>query len=1002
MDPQSPESAVDECIKGWESMVATLESGDATKIKEETEAFDDKMTTCHMSFAVVKPKDISPELVEKTIKLIMSILVNDKLVVDKPELFRLNGAALALFAVLEEMVGTPTEVFEGALIRTVALVASLSTVPFSRGPHHDEDFDDEDSDDEAPPKKVKAPHHHKPGETCTGHSDDEEHDDSLAETWNSCTNILLACFDNTSKKHLIAKYGPQLVPLLTNMILNSEDPELAMEQSDLLSLLILLGLPKNEVLEWEAIDNHDLENLIGEEEEIGVGPDHGKLIGDEEADPHFYDAYPFYELNIEPATVATLIQKALVISGAQMVSEDVCPASIIAAFLLVLRKFPSEVTNPIIKQILDKIVELLKETNQSETPLAKIPLFNILGHVFAFATVDNLKPHWNDLFNMIENCRATEQANLKPKPAPGKRGRGRGGRGGRGRGGGGQEKQEVDPEKAMEFRLLSKCLAFALGKLCSKGGEHLISNSQKFFQITESAFKNRELLFDYLTALKAVLSLPETEKLPAYATAKNTCLQKMTHHFQLDYDNLFDQYSSPKSKTKSVERLTQIGTARSQPVGGVMYFPEYLEKVVNALLNTLKKDGAVIGPTIVMSLLKVFIANVDNEFIATKVPEYIAALQPFLKTPEDEPEDQDQAEMEHFLRYSALDAIEVLLARKQFSATLFNAVLPLVPSLTTLVKSTSDEVKKMDEITQKFIAASLGASNAADEEEPPELVDIQAALPSSEAAPALQPFNFGAPSTGTALPAFNFGGNASALPKFDFGAAPAATPAAPATEAAAPAATPAAEGAAPAFNFGANTALPKFDFGAAAAPATTGAPTGTFSFTPVAGGSGLDFPKFDFAAAAADAAKQPGSGEKPARGGRGRGGRGRGRGARAASSSDESSEEDIPRGRGGRGRGRGRGAMMVPSSEDESSEMEDSMDMDSEEDSGDEESPDAVTCLATVDVVLSLLQVATPEQRAQLKELEDEMGNVLTILSECTRLYSDVRDRKAKFEKLKK
>jgi len=200
MDPQSPESAVDECIKGWESMVATLESGDATKIKEETEAFDDKMTTCHMSFAVVKPKDISPELVEKTIKLIMSILVNDKLVVDKPELFRLNGAALALFAVLEEMVGTPTEVFEGALIRTVALVASLSTVPFSRGPHHDEDFDDEDSDDEAPPKKVKAPHHHKPGETCTGHSDDEEHDDSLAETWNSCTNILLACFDNTSKK----------------------------------------------------------------------------------------------------------------------------------------------------------------------------------------------------------------------------------------------------------------------------------------------------------------------------------------------------------------------------------------------------------------------------------------------------------------------------------------------------------------------------------------------------------------------------------------------------------------------------------------------------------------------------------------------------------------------------------------------------------------------------------------------------------------------------------
>lgn len=80
----------------------------------------------------------------------------------------------------------------------------------------------------------------------------------------------------------------------------------------------------------------------------------------------------------------------------------------------------------------------------------------------------------------------------------------------------------------------------------------------------------------------------------------------------------------------------------------------------------------------------------------------------------------------------------------------------------------------------------------------------------------------------------------------------------------------------------------------------------------------------------------------------------------------------------------------------------DDFDSQDDEDSGDEESPDAITCLATVDVLLCVLQLATPEQRGQLKEVEDELEKVLTVLFECTSLHSDVRDRKAKFEKLRK
>jgi len=411
----------------------------------------------------------------------------------------------------------------------------------------------------------------------------------------------------------------------------------------------------------------------------------------------------------------------------------------------------------------------------------------------------------------------------------------------------------------------------------------------------------------------------------------------------------------------------------------------------------------------------VFVANLNNEFIQSKVAEYIKLLQPFLKPPQDDLSDPEAEELEHYMRYASLDAIEVILSKKQFQSAAVPLVPSLVPSLSSLIKSCGEELKNIDELSQKLIGASISHQS---DEEPPALIDVQqkgadvptpvpTSLVQSEPStskpedpkPAILPFNFGA---GGALPTFDF--------KFDLGApTPSATPAA--TPAAIPAVTPAAATSAPApsplptFNFGANaSALPKFDFGGSSSGA---APSATFSFTPVAGGTGLDFPKFDFAAAAAEAAKAPGSGEKQARGrGRGRGRGGRGRGRAGQSSSEEESEEDIPiRGRGGRGRGRGRGRGLVHSdSEDDDfdSVSEESIDFDNDDDDGEEESPEAITCLASVDVALSVLQLSTPEQRQQLTELADQVEGALNILNDCTGLRSNVRERQTKLAQLRK
>jgi len=236
-----------------------------------------------------------------------------------------------------------------------------------------------------------------------------------------------------------------------------------------------------------------------------------------------------------------------------------------------------------------------------------------------------------------------------------------------------------------------------------------------------------------------------------------------------------------------------------------------------------------------------------------------------------------------------------------------------------------------------------------------------------------------------------------ALPTFNFNTSNPTTPLAPVTFnfQTPPADQPAA------FNFGTaqNTALPKFEFGVAPAPqaasgTSLGQPTPAFTFAAPAAGA-LEFPTFDFTPAPVA--------EKTTRGGRGRG-RGRGRGAAKEESTSSDDEPSIPRGRGGRGRGRGRGrgqAVQVESESETDSEDEFSDDMtdDGSEDS-DDESPEATMCLASVDVALLVLKIASEEQRGQLKELEEQAQVALKVLFECTELPQEVRERRQKFDQL--
>jgi len=974
----------------WEALLATLsqEAPAKEKLEQEAEELDNKLTAVMMTLSLPKAKP-TPEDVDNLVKLVTTILANDKLVIAIPKLFGVNSGALAIFSKLDALTGLSNELFESVVARTVSLVQSLSTVVFSKGDSMDDEEEEESKSGDGP-------------EPAAGlHPTDDQ---QLADTWSACSDVLLQA-TNKEKRGLLGKYGPAIVTALVEMTIKCKDPNLFLEECEVLSQLLLLTFTGQQVKDWEAIEPHDIEDVLEGEEEMPEDP--GKMIGDVEADPHYYDGFPFFTAELTSANVAKLIDVSLGFHNI-LGSIGASIASVIAAFVLCLQKFPAEETNPLIKNILDKLVALLTETNNSDTLLAKIPLFNTLGHVFEFATVENLKPHWTHLFNMVENCRATEQAKLKPKAAP-KRGRGRGGRG---RGGGGQRQEEPDPEKVFEFKLLSKTLAFVLGRLVGKGEELLLENANKFFQVTESAFKSRELLFDYIIALKAYCSKPEADAQPNVAAVRTLLQNKLTNHFKADHDNLSDRYSSPESKRKSILRLTQMAISKSRP-GNESLFPEYLEKIVSALVHVIANDIAKVGPCAIVCFEKIACANVSSEFIQSKVPEFVTALVPLLswEAKEDEvPEESEEEEpIEELLKLAAVDALEILLALKEFEGPCKNAMDHLIPVITKIVVDSAKEVKEIDDLTAELQQMQMKsnaarAAQAEADDEPPGLVPIDKAPAAAPAAAGATPaFNFGAapaggaPKTGTSLGSFNFGapapaatpgtGAPAATPAFNFGAAPAGV-------------------ALPSFNFGGDAAaLPKFDFGAPAAGGVT-APT-SFNFAPVAGAGGIAFPKFDFAAAAADAGSAPGAGEPGrgrGRGGRGRGGRGRG-GKHAhhdcSSEEESSSEEDVPRGRGrgGRGRGRGRGVVVESeSSEEESFDDEFEFGDSEEEEDEDEDSPEATLCLASIDVAILFLKLASPEQKVKLAELVDQSQKALAVLDECTDLQLEVRDRKQRLQ----
>jgi len=598
----SIEDALATATQEWATFSATLESEpDPSKI--DTMEIERKLTMCLMVLSAVSKAQVSQTIADDLIKLVMTVLVNEKLVVTQPALFSLNGCALAIFTRVDSLVGVSQEVFEGALLRTITMIQSLSTVSLGVPPHEHAEGEECDSEEEAEPTDEQA---------------------QMLDTWTACSDILLTTA-NLERRSASVKLGNQIVDALVKLLLSVTDISVFVPVAEVLSQILLLSFTPNQVKGWEDIDPHDIEDLLEGEE--GVEPNPGKMIGEVETNPNYYVGYPFFQAEIDNETLAKIFENMLEMVQAAAVNGSPL-ASAFAVLCIQANKLKQEESQALLKKNLDSITEQLKETNTFPTLLPKIPLFNVLGHVFAFATIEDLKPFWQDLFNMLENVRTTEQNKLKPKPQAR---RGRGGRGGRGRGGGGGGHQEVDPEKALEFRLLQKCLAFCVGQLVYKGEDLLLTNAQKFFQLTEPAFKSRELMFDYLIALKAYLArTPTADTHPAYGQAKGLLDNKMPNNFKADHDNLYDQYSSAESKGNSVLRLTQVATARTSIFDGSSIFPEYLEKVVNALIHTVSKNALRIGPNPIVCLEKVVVANKDDPFLQSKIKEILDSLLPYL------------------------------------------------------------------------------------------------------------------------------------------------------------------------------------------------------------------------------------------------------------------------------------------------------------------------------------------------------------------------------------
>jgi hypothetical protein len=934
------------------------------------------------------------EEVDKVLAIVLVLVQDERILPSQGELIAIVAFSLDLFSTLMDQ--HPEKCaphIDLVMTKVVSLILGLAAIPtFGKKVPKAESTDT---------KVVKKIHG---ANTVNSESDDEEDEDedddedddeplsddaSRLFVWNQCCNVIMSVLEYDEHRSTVGKIANTIIGPVTQFIVDSDYVQLKVEASELLEQLLVLSYSPKQVALYDCLIHEEspLDSFLNEEDEED---DPSELLGTVQKDDHHFDAYPFFQAELAPAKVEELMLYLIKLSaegGPELAETNL--ESIIGALAAVTTRFEPEVSGKIIQSSFDLIKKLIGESNDI---LEKLPPLSTLKEIFSFAPDHIVQANFMDMLTFIEGICAQELRKLKPVGGGKKNQRGGGGgRGGRGRGrGGGGGPPKPDPEKEMQFKVIQRQLAFTLEKLFLKGGQNLLSISEKFFNTTSSSFKSHDMHFAFLCAFGVELAKPDSAAHPNFEAQKKLLATKLEASYKAMSDNLGSKFVSVKSKIEGCKCISRIS---STCLEGVPVFPEYLPRTLYSLLDVATKDAIKVGPSVFVYLEHVIKANKKSEVLQAKIGDILTTVNKYLAIPEGKEED----EVYNYLQLVGCEVIELIYFQKELHNVAKPLIPVLAPALKSIVKGAGDRIKEYQEELEAEEEEDEDddmlnrVTEVEDDDEAPSLISIDEANKvienkAAETKPAeasdAKPLNF------------DFSGlsladkpkedkPATATPTFNFGVAPTTQPAT----------SP--------FNFNFGTAatgttatttatlttqsFPKFDFGGASAqPSAFVAPTFNFG-APVAttgtslGGTAVTIAANNNSRPVVNAGRGGAAARGPARGA---GGRGRGRQLIVEDDEDDDEDDDDD----------------DDDDEDDDDEDDDDDDDDEEEEEDDEEDPmghDASLCFSILHIVNDMAAIDGENQA--FKELLAQSLETAKFL-ENTQYGGEVSDFLENFE----
>jgi uncharacterized membrane protein YgcG len=950
--------SIEELIKGWpeqwEKFEQTIKFLNSDVGKNATEGgalrslHDAPVQEMLKYLLELSKSDIQDEHFDQVMLIALAIINDERIKTDNGELIAIVAFSLELFTRLFELFPTKCQEHMQTVVNKVkVLLLELAAVPtfgkklsdvsamkrFVAG-NGDAQVDDEDDDEP---------------------EDDLTDDDSRLFVWSQCSRVIMMVLENNDHRKLVAGIANAVIPPVIKILKSSDYGQLKMEASDLLEQICILSFKAPQIITWEDIGNEPnvLEEFMNEEN--GDEDDPTSMIGLVQKNGEYHDSFPYVSIDLSAEDLQDLLHYLINLNiegGVDMAEVQTGP--LVGVLSCVAGKFEPEITTKVIFTCLDLIKKNIAE---SQDVIAKLTQFVILKEIFGLAPAQAIQARFVEFLGFIEAIMANEAKKLKASAQPGGGKKNRGGRGGgggrgRGRGGGGGGPPKPDPEKELQFKVVQRQLAVVLERLFRQSGEHIFAVAEKFFTSTSSAFKSHDLHFTFLCSLGVELAKEESAARPDFEANKKLLLSKLEIGYKSMSDNLGSKFVSGKSKLEGCKCLSKISSCTHN---GVPVFPEYLSRTLACLTDVIVKDGYKVGPTAIIYLEKVILANKKSEVLTEKLPEIVESVaMKFLHISEDKKDDQ----MLEFMQLVSCELLEVVYYQKEFQTLLKPLIPTLAPSLKGIIKENGDVIKSFEEGVEgeeddeedgpEKLTFDLSSLAIKDKEEKSDEVKEtttttttqEPAASTENATPSEFAFNFdssSAPTTATPNAAF---------PKFDFGSP-----------------TP--------------QAVPKFDFGASS-PSGTPFTAPSFNFGAPTGGSG-------------EVAKSEKSGSA---------GRGRGRGHTGPGTIDNAlTMASTGRGRGGPGgRGRGRAGQRGHCDDDDCDDddcdecSDDDEDDDDEEDEDDmfggdeEEDPmarEASACLSALAVVTEMYKCGSDNVLfAELLAQSLETANYLKTVPE--------------------